>query len=190
MTPKPLRHGPLTGLALAVLAGCSGAPKMPATLAEVGRGLAPEVVYTHRDGPPGAAPGTCWGQDVTPAHVETVTEHFVVQPPELTADGSVRSPAVYRTETRQRIVREREEVWFRTPCPDEVTPELVETLQRALAARGVYGGPVTGQMDAPTRRAVRAFQRPQGLDSGLLSLAAARQLGIVAFDFGEAAVRR
>ena len=190
MTPTRLRHGPapgaVFGIAAAVLAGCAGgAPPS----AEVGRSLAPEIVYTHRDGPPGAAPGTCWGQDVTPAHVETVTEHVMVEPAAPAADVTRPGAAVYRTETRQRIVREREEVWFRTPCADEMTPELVETLQRALTARGLYQGPVTGEMDAATRRAVRHFQRRQGLDSGLLSLTAARQLGIVAFDFGVPARR-
>jgi len=47
--------------------------------------------------------------------------------------------------------------------------------------------PATGaagarQHSTATRRAVRAFQRPQGLDSGILSLRAGRQLGIIAYD--------
>lgn len=33
-----------------------------------------------------------------------------------------------------------------------------------------------------TRAAVRRYQKPQGLDSGILSLAAARKLGLVALE--------
>jgi hypothetical protein len=149
------------------------------------RMLESEVVRSHEDGPPGAEPGTCWGRDVTPALVETVTEQVILPPPAADASGAVRASPVYRTDTRQRILREREEIWFRTPCDGDMTPEMIETLQRALSARSHYKGPITGRMDAATRRAVRAFQRPQGLDSGLLSLTAARQLGLVAFDFSQ-----
>jgi peptidoglycan hydrolase-like protein with peptidoglycan-binding domain len=40
-------------------------------------------------------------------------------------------------------------------------------------------------MDNRTRAAVRRFQKPQGLDSGILSLAAARKLGLVAIKLDE-----
>jgi len=177
-------------LGLLVLAACVGPAERPASvpLPEVTRPLGNEVVRRAGEGvgPSGASPGTCWGRDETPAHVETVTEQVMLRPAETDADGRLLRPAEFRTETRQRIVQEREEVWFRTPCPEELTPELVASLQRALAARGLFRGPVSGEMDAATRLGVRAFQRPQGLDSGLLSLTAARQLGLVAFDFAEA----
>ncbi len=165
--------GPFLGL----LAGCQGA-----VLPDVTRMLEPEVLRTHLDGPPGAEPGTCWGRDETPAVIESVTEHTMIQPPEIDDRGTVRKPAIYRTETIQRIVQEREEIWFRAPCDDELTTEMLATLQRALQARGHYDGPVNGQLTGVTRRAIRAYQRPQGLDSGILSLRAARQLGVVAYD--------
>jgi peptidoglycan hydrolase-like protein with peptidoglycan-binding domain len=41
---------------------------------------------------------------------------------------------------------------------------------------------VTGTYDWLTRRAVQTYQKEQGLDSATLSLAAARQLGLVAYD--------
>jgi len=186
MIRTPFRRGPVLGIvaALAALTACQQGP-LASLPGDVSRMLETEVVRSHEDGPPGAEPGTCWGRDVTPALVETVTEQVIIQPPEIDSSGALRASPVYRTETRQRILREREEIWFRTPCDAELTPELVETLQRALGARGHYQGPVTGRMDAPTRRAVRAFQRAQGMDSGLLSLNAARQLGLVAHDFSE-----
>ena len=131
--------------------------------------------------PPGAPEGTCWGRDETPAVVETVTEHILVQPAEIAADGSVRSPAVYKTKTRQQIVRERQELRFETPCPPLMDEDFVASLQRALKARGHYRGAITGQMDRATARAVRRFQGPLGLDSGVLSMKAARKLGLVAY---------
>jgi hypothetical protein len=86
--------------------------------------------------------------------------------------------AVYRSETHQRIVQEREEIWFRAPCAAEWTVDFVATLQRALKARGYYLLPVTGVMDQATSAAVQRFQIERGLDSPRLSLAAARELGI------------
>ena len=160
-------------LACSALAAC--APALP-----LGPQNEPNVVQTLQEAPPGAAPGTCWGKDTRPAIVETVTEQVLMQPAEVRNDGTVVQPAIYKTETRQAIVRERKVTWFQTPCARDQTPEFVSSLQRALKARSLYRGPVSGQMDARTRAAVRAFQQPQGLNSGILSLAAARQLGLVA----------
>ncbi|NDW47358.1 peptidoglycan-binding protein [Ruegeria sp. PrR005] len=161
-------------LALAGLAACSGALPDVEALAE------PEVSRFTEVAPPGAAPGTCWGKHVTPAIIETVTHQVLMQPAEVQTDGTVLRPAIYKTETRQQIVRERKETWFETPCQQDMTPEFVASVQRALAARGMYRGAVTGEMDNRTRAAIRRFQKPQGLDSGILSLAAARKLGLVA----------
>lgn len=130
--------------------------------------------------PPGADPNACYGRHATPAIVETVTEQILVQPPQITADGTVSYPAIYRTETRQDIVRERKELWFETLCAKAFTPEFNSSVQRALAARGYYTGAITGKFDRATRRAVLGFQRAEGLDSDILSLAAARKLGLVA----------
>lgn len=137
----------------------------------------------HSIPPPGAAPGTCWGMHMTPAIVETVTEQILLQPTQVTVDGTVTSPALYKTETQQRIVRERREIWFETPCDTMMDVEFVTTLQRALKARGLYHGPVTGEVNNATQRAVRRYQAEQGLDSAILSMAAARQLGLIAYDF-------
>lgn len=128
--------------------------------------------------PPGADPEACYARTTTPAIIETVTEQVLVQPPQIAADGSVTYPAVYRTETRQEIVRERRELWFETLCEDELTPEFIASLQRALQARQYFGGAITGRMDIRTRRAIRAYQEAEGVKSDILSLAAARKLGL------------
>ncbi len=146
-----------------------------------GRLLAGELV---RGGNPAsdAAAGICWGAETIPAVIETVTEQAEVTPAQLNPDGTVRMPATFQTSTRQRIVTDRQDVWFRTPCPDLIDAAFVETLQRALKVRGLYRGTVTGVIDAATAGAIRRFQAPQGLDSSTLSLLAARQLGLVALD--------
>ncbi|MEO0484610.1 MAG: peptidoglycan-binding domain-containing protein [Pseudomonadota bacterium] len=159
-------------IAICALGACSGAGLVTRA--------GPEPMRMEVDRPPNAAPGTCWGRDVTPAIYETVTEQILLQPPEIGTDGSVRQPGIYKTETRQAIVRERREIWFETPCDDELTPDFVATVQRALIARGYLRGQATGELDRRTRRAIRSFQAEQGLDSAVLSLAAARQLGLVA----------
>lgn len=140
----------------------------------------PDVVQTRQAQPPGAPPGTCWGKSVSPAVVETVTEQVLLQPPEIDVEGRVLRPAIYRTETLQRIVKERRETWFEAPCPDMLTGEFISSVQRALQARGIYRGRITGIMDARTRASIRRYQAPQGLDSGILALETARQFGLVA----------
>ena len=142
----------------------------------------PDVTRTLQEAPPGAPPGTCWGKQTTPAMVETVTEQILLKPAQIRTDGTVTQPATYKTETRQAIVRERKVTWFRVPCAYQQPADFVASLQRALKVRGHYTGPVSGQMDARTRSAVRAYQKPQGLESDILSLAAARKLGLVAVD--------
>ena len=161
-----------------------------AQMPDVARLTEPEPVRTRQAAPPGGDPNACWGQDATPAVVETVTEQVMLQPASVSTDGKVLYPAVYKTETRQQIVKERRELWFETPCSSEMTPEFVASLQRALAARGYYRGPDNGEMSARTRRAIRDYQREQGLDSAILSKAAARQLGLVAFGNAPAGWKR
>lgn len=72
-----------------------------------------------------------------------------------------------------------EERMFAVPCPAVLTPQLWASVQRALAARGLYAGPITGTPDAATAEAVRRFQAPLGLDSATLSLDGARHLGLL-----------
>lgn len=162
------------------LAACSGGlvPGAP------GRSdLAAEMVdLGSRPGPPPGPQDACWQADLRPAVIETVTEQRLVAPETRDDAGNLVSPAAFSTSTHQRIVRDRGTIWFRAPCPAEMTPEFVATLQRALKARGLYLLPLTGQLDAPTRAAIRRYQRARGLDSSHLSLAGARELGILAAD--------
>lgn len=177
------RRTPRLALVLAgALAGCAELPApqvLRAIEVEAARPAAAERPVARRMGPDDAlvaANGECWQHDETPAVIETVTAR-------VSASGAAAGAASGGdlSQSRHRIVTPRQSLWFRAPCPDALTPEILAALQRALAARGLYGGPVTGRLDAATRSALRAYQRPRGLNSARLSLGAARQLGLVAY---------
>ncbi|KIQ69057.1 peptidoglycan-binding domain-containing protein [Wenxinia marina] len=169
-----MRSLPLSAAGLAVLAACATpAPEPAEDEALVGPAFLSAQIESGPD-------GRCYGRDITPAVIQTVTAQALETPAVLGPAGEVVQPAVYASVIRQEIVREREEVAFETLCPPAYTAQFVESLQRALFARGFYRGAVTGHMDAQTGRAVQDFQREGGPDSPLLSLAAARALGLVA----------
>ena len=153
-------------------AGCNRAliPDAPAVA-----NLRTEMVRGDR---PAGPDGACWARDATPAVIETVTER-------IAEDATAERDAGLRTQTQQKIVQPREQIWFRTPCEMVLTPDVIASLQRALAARGLYPGDATGELDPATRVAIRAFQTARGLNSDRLSLAAARELGVIAADFGQ-----
>lgn len=176
MPPRPLQ--PLmrpASLAPALLA-------LAACVAPLGPS-APEgaTLLAPGEGPPDAVDGACYGKDVTPAVIETVTEQVLVQPAQIASDGAVIAPAAYKTDTRQRIVQERQEFFFEVPCAAQLTPEFMSSVQRALAARGLYRGDITGALDERTRRAIRAFQLP-GFNSDILTMDSARRLGLIAYE--------
>jgi hypothetical protein len=157
---------PLLAATALLVAGCGGSP--------------PQAV-ARQSGPPERVSGLCYAKGVTPAVFETVTEH-VIEAPEMRApDGTLLSPARFRTVTATRLVSAREVSWFETPCALERREAgFVAQVQRALAVRGLYDGPAHGAYDQATRRAVEAFQAPRGIESGILSTEAAQALGLVA----------
>ena len=168
-------HHPLFLMLTLGLAACAPSGTKPPSRADLGAEI---VQHTSRT-QPAAKPGECWVSDISPAIIETVTEQKIVTPEVRDDAGQVTTPAAYSTTTRQEMVQERTEIWFRTPCPEVQTPEFIATLQRALKARGYYLLPLTGLMDQPTVESLRRFQAERGLDSPVLSLAAAQELGLI-----------
>jgi len=140
--------------------------------------LAGEAVHLSGSGPPDGPEGTCWAHDLIPAVYETTTEQSLVAAEKRDADGHIVTPAAYKSVSRLRVLQDRRDIWFVAPCPDEMTPGFLATLQRALKARGYYTAGLTGVMDDATTEALRKYQADHGLDSPLLSRAAARQLGV------------
>lgn len=164
---------------LPLLAACATA--LPE---ESGEGpLAPPPVLLEDSAapPPDAAPGTCYARDRTPLRIETVTEPLPVLDALLVGDGSVQTPADWNLRTRQSIAGGGEEMLIETPCRADMGPDLIASLQRALAVRKLYAGPVSGRMDGPTRAALRRLQQQKGLDSAILAIATARELGLIAY---------
>ena len=138
-----------------------------------------QTIGFAQDAPVDAAPGTCWGKTISPAVIETVTREVLLQPAQVSSDGRVQQPAVYKKEDIQDIVQPRRETWYETVCPRLLTEDFVASLQRALSARGGFRGEATGLMDERTRRAIRKFQQGSGFESGNLTVASARSLGLV-----------
>ena len=166
----------LTGL-LTVLALASCGTRIAVEAPEQGD-LAAEAVQIDGAGPPEGPEGACWAHDLIPAVYETVTEQTLVTAEVRDGAGNVVSPAAYRSVSQLRVVNERRDIWFNTPCPADMTVDFLASLQRALKARGYYSLPLTGEMDPATSEALRRYQADRGLDSPLLSLAAARDLGL------------
>ena len=170
ITLLPLRR--FAGLLL--LTALYGCAPTSADHAAGGAGAAPPAA------PPGAPAGTCWDRHISPAVIETVTVQVLDRAEQRGPEDQIIQPAVFRTETRQDIVRPRSESWLEIPCPEAMTPEFIASVQRALSARDLYHGPINGRMDRNTRTAIHRYQDSSGLQSSTLSLAAARRLGLVA----------
>lgn len=107
----------------------------------------------------------CWATDQVPAVMQTVYD---------------QDPTTGAQVPRDVIAQPAETRLFAVPCPDQMTPDLMASLQRALSARGFYAGPVTSVYDDETAQAVRQFQATQGLNSARLSLEGAQILGLIA----------
>ncbi|WP_158964399.1 peptidoglycan-binding domain-containing protein [Chachezhania sediminis] len=127
----------------------------------------------------GDGPDACTATYSRPEVTKTVTEQKLVRAARPARGNRPAQPAEYRTESREEIVQTAETRDIAVPCPDQLTPEVIQTLQRALTARGLYSGPVNGTMGPMTRSAVQAYQRSTGLDWDVLTLKAAQNLGLV-----------
>ncbi len=123
------------------------------------------------------ADGRCFAAQRTADPVfETVTEQVEVVPPVRDANGTIITPGVFREEPRARVATPAQQSRFETPCPQVLTEEFTASLQRALAVRGLYDGPITGVYDQRTGTAVRSFQ---DINSPILSIEAGRRLGLI-----------
>ena len=176
----PLRQNMIRNLCISLCALALSGCDLPATSDPIPE---PGVREATTQGPAGAVPGSCWGRTVSPAVIETVTEQVQVQPAQISSTGEIQSLPIYRTETRQKIVTQRQDNWFETPCTDRLNADFVATLQRALEARGIYKGEISGLYDDPTRAAMREYQIAEGgPDSPVLALTTARSLGLIAVE--------
>lgn len=163
-------------LALIVaLTGC-----VPSGADGIARLADPDAPLPARDTPPDEADSSsCWATVGAPPVLATLEDEVVVEPAGLAPDGTLREDPVTQIARRELVVEPGTQVWFETLCPEELTEARVASLQRALAVRNAYGGPVTGVLDAATNSAIQSFQKSLGLDSPTLSRAAAERLGLI-----------
>ena len=125
--------------------------------------------------------GRCFADRIlAPAVTERVTEQVLVIPAQTDADGMVTEPAIYRNQEVDRIVSPEQRENFETLCPPDFTPAFISSLQRALAARNAYSGPISGIYDTHTGEAVRLFQNQTGPNSQIIARETAQTLGLVA----------
>lgn len=170
--PIFLRFQAMPLAALALLTACG----TPQTVARDVQDTAPPPQAEHTED------GTCRARDVRPAVYEHVMGEVQVVQAEIAEDGTMIRPPIYRKAPVPRVVRERAEITFEAPCPEEMTVEFISSVQRALAARGYFKADVTGRLDAPTSDAIRTYQSERGLQSAQLSLETARALGLIAVE--------
>lgn len=162
----------------ALLVGAACAPIEPAVVTRT----SVQTQIAVLPAAPDAQEGECWEQIPAPTRTVEVEQTVLATPAKFAPDGTETQPAIYRREVSEELEPTGPARWFERVCAERLTPALVENLQRALAARGLLNGPVTGELDAPTRDALLAYQTTQGLGSDVLSLAAARKMGLVAVD--------
>lgn len=126
----------------------------------------------------------CFVPYTAPAVIETVTEQVLVQAEKRAIDPQtgqsvIISPAIYRTETVQKIISDRKESQIQIVCPIDQSFDFVQTLQRALSVRGHYFGAITGQMDQRTKRAVRKVQKSYGVNIADVTVELAQGYGLI-----------
>jgi len=168
-----IRSYAFSTIAILLLSGCE---------AGLGNGAAATrqgAIFSTTARPPNAAEGSCWARSESPAIIETVTREVIVQPAQVSSDGRIQQPAVYRRESRQEIVQERQDAWYELVCAAQLDVEFIASLQRAMIARGLLRGSTTGVLDNRTSNALRKVQKKNGFDSPLVSLAIARDFGLV-----------
>ncbi len=171
----------------AALAALALAACVPGGGAQLGPGAAPsapDLPLVPR--PAGAPEGSCWVEARIPARYETVTEQRLVRPERRDASGKVIAPAEYASRRVTRLARPEERRLVRVLCPPRLGQGMIAALQRALAARGAYRGPVSGALDRPTRAALARWQeKTLGVPLDLPAHETARRFGLVPWSEGE-----
>jgi len=67
-------------------------------------------------------------------------------------------------------------VWRRTVCDIEINNSVIRKVQRVLKAKGYNPDAIDGIYGCDTRKALKAFQKANGLPSGYLTVETLRAL--------------
>ncbi|MEM6407047.1 MAG: peptidoglycan-binding domain-containing protein [Pseudomonadota bacterium] len=170
MTPwKNLRT---TTCMVACLAACAPQPSGLVTGGDAGQ------IALFESRPADAPPQSCWATLPGAETYKTVERLVEVTPVQTNDAGDMQVPAIFRR-VEEKVVTRGPARLFEQVCPKRLTPRFIAAVQRALIARRLLDGPPTEQLDAPTKAAIKTYQKARGLPSDILSLAMARQLGLV-----------
>jgi Putative peptidoglycan binding domain len=116
-------------------------------------------------------------EEFVPATTQAVTIHTLTAP---AAERRTMVPEQRSTINRQVLATGERYEWVAVVCENTSQGRVSLTAaQRALAARGLYRGPIDGIAGSRTVEAIRQFQRANGLPgNGSLTLETARKLGL------------
>jgi len=109
------------------------------------------------------------------AEYETVRKQVVVRPAQ---EVRIPIPAEYGSVTQEAKVSDSFMDWRPIICETNMTPGLVENVQRALNDRGYSAGPVDGVIGRQTVSAIRSYQRDNSLAEGGLTVETINHLGV------------
>lgn len=114
---------------------------------------------------------------VIPAEYKTVTVTKLVKPAET---RTIDIPAEYQTVSSQKLTREPTLEWRQVLCDTNMTHSNIVAMQRALADKGLYSGPLDGVIGAGTMTAVNSYARSNNLPVGnnYITTDVATKLGI------------
>jgi regulator of extracellular matrix RemA (YlzA/DUF370 family) len=110
-----------------------------------------------------------------PAEYETIQVQRITEPAKETR---VEIPAVYETVTENIKITDSRMLWRPILCETNVTPDIIQSLQRALEKAGYNPGAADGKVGEQTRQALSAFQKSKGLAQGQLTIETLKELGI------------
>lgn len=119
----------------------------------------------------------------TTRSIEIPAEYKTVQSQKLVTAAQQRKieiPAEYETLTKRKKVSEEKMAWREVLCRDNMTNDVVRTLQATLDQAGYLKSSVDGVLGPNTLRAANAYAKSKGLPVGknYIALETAQDLGV------------
>ncbi|HAO36116.1 MAG TPA: peptidoglycan-binding protein [Hyphomonas sp.] len=111
-----------------------------------------------------------------PAEYETLMIEQLVKP---AREEIVSIPARYRTVEKRIVTGEGRAEWKTVLCDEDISPETITALQKALSQVG-HAVEIDGKFGTATMSALKEHQREQGLGVGQLSFETLEALGVPA----------
>jgi len=112
---------------------------------------------------------------VKPAHIEKIkipAEYKIVTVEDISKPAEVirtKHDAQYTVVTKKELVKPERVKWERIVCKTNLTPERVKKIQKILKEKGYYSGPINGEYNYATKKAIEQFQKDNHLAIGALT---------------------